>query len=82
MMTIVRSRDILKIGTDLVDATTGTLKAQGKITVERANIASRYINAKTLTWVSTADCVVSERVIRRAVKAEGQTVTMFQSQGH
>lgn len=80
-MMIVRSGDILKIGTDLVDATTGTLKSQGRITVERENIASRYINPKTLTWVSTANCVVSERALRAAVKQEGQRVTFFESQG-
>ena len=79
-MIIVRVGDILKIGKDLVDATTGTLKAHGQVTVQRANISTRYLAPKTLTWVSTADCVQSERVIRRAVTAEGQTVTLFQSQ--
>lgn len=78
---IVRSGDILKVGTDLVDATTGPLKAQGRIMVERENISRRYINPKTLTWVSTANCHLSERVLRTAVKAEGQRVTFFESHG-
>ena len=80
-MTIIRHGDILKIGTDLVDATTGPLKAQGRITVQRENIASRYMNPKTLTWVSTANCQTSERALRAAVKQEGQRVTFFESQG-
>jgi len=80
-VTIIRHGDILKIGKDLADAITGTLKAQGKMTVKRTSISSRYIDPKTLTWVSTADCVVSERVLRHAVKKEGQTITYFESQG-
>lgn len=80
-MMIVRQGDILKIGTDLVDATTGKLKAQGKVTVSRPNIDPRHIAPKTLTWVSTADCTVSERILRRSVKNEGQTITYFESQG-
>lgn len=78
---IVRSGSILKIGRDLVDATTGTLLAQGKITVKRGNVDVRYCAPKELTWVSTANCVVSERVLRQAVKKEGQIVTHFESQG-
>lgn len=79
--TIVRSGDILKVGKDLVDAVTGKLSAQGKITIKRGNIDVRYCAPKELTWVSTADCVVSERVLRRAVEKEGQIVTYFESQG-
>lgn len=79
--TIVRSGDILKIGTDLVGATTGKLSAQGRITVQRGNVSSRYCAPKELTWVSTANCAVSERVLRQAVKKEGQVITYFESQG-
>lgn len=79
--TIVRSGDILKVGTDVADAVAGKLSAQGKITVKRGNIGVRYCAPKELTWVSTADCVVSERVLRRAVEKEGQVITYFYSQG-
>jgi hypothetical protein len=81
MYTIIRSGDILKIGTDLVDATTGKLAAHGKLTVRRGNIDPRYCAPKELTWVSTASCAVSERVLRNAVKKEGQIITYFESQG-
>lgn len=73
MITITRSGDILKIGKDFVDAVSGTLQAQGKIIVG--------VGGKELTWVSTVNCALSEKVLRQAVEAEGKRITFFQSQG-
>ena len=75
MSMIIRSGDILKIGTDLVDAVSGTLKSQGKVTCRRHACVD-----KTLTWVSTFECVKAEKLLRQAVKDERQTITYFESQ--
>ena len=72
--TVCMQGDILKVGTDFVDAVSGTLQAQGALrTSARQNV--------TIAWVSTLDCVASERAIRRAVQMAGRTVTYFESQG-
>ena len=75
MSMIIRSGDILKIGTDLVDAVSGTLKSQGKVTCRRHGCTD-----KDLTWVSTFECVKAEKLLRQAVKDERQTITYFESQ--
>ena len=72
--TVIRSGDILKVGKDLADAVTGQLRSRGEIEV-------RSTNPKRLTWVSTADCVTSERILRRSVENEGHHVSFFMSQG-
>lgn len=65
--------DILKVGKDFADAVSGKLKSQGKIeTSARRDYA--------ITWVSTLDCIMSERALRRAVKNERREVTYFESQ--
>ena len=75
MNNITRHGEILKIGDSFVDAVSGTLKSQGTVTVRKHACAE-----KTLTWVSTYDCVRSERVLRKAVADEGHTVTCLSSQ--
>lgn len=71
MSTVCRHGDILKVGNNFVDAVTGRLRAQGKITMR---------GGMPLTWVSTLPIAETERILRRSAQLEARTVTYFESQ--